>query len=88
MVLNMLNNQLSNFAINFGGSVMDEMYQVMTEMEERLEVALDNMEYGTELSQDDVDVIRAACGKPNNKRNDLLQSVFDDFGKVFGGNHV
>ena len=67
---------------------MDEMAQVMMEMEERLEVALDNMEYGTELSQDDVDVIRAACGKPNNKRNDLLQSVFNDFGKIFGGNNA
>lgn len=60
------------------------MAQVMTEMEERLEVALNNMEFGTELSQDDVDVIRAACGKPNNKRNVLLQSVFNDFGNVFG----
>lgn len=67
---------------------MDEMAQVMMEMEERLEVALDNMEYGTELSQDDVDVIRAACGKPNNKRNDLLQSVFNDFGSIFGGNNA
>ena len=67
---------------------MDEMYEVMTEMEQRLELALDNMEYGTELSQDDVDVIRAACGKPNNKRNVLLQSVFEDFGNVFGGNHA
>ena len=67
---------------------MDELYQVMTEMEQRLEIALDNMEYGTELSQDDVDVIRAACGKPNNKRNNLLQSVFKDFGKVFGGSNV
>ena len=63
---------------------MDEMAQVMQEMEQRLEVALDNMEYGTELSRDDVDVIRAACGKPNNKRNVLLQSVFEDFGNVFG----
>ena len=66
----------------------DEMAQVMEEMEQRLEVALDNMEYGTELSQDDVDVIRAACGKPNNKRNDLLQSVFNDFGSIFGGNNA
>ena len=72
----------------FKGIYMDEMYEVMTEMEQRLEVALDNMEYGTELSQDDVDVIRAACGKPNNKRNDLLQSVFNDFGDIFGGNHA
>jgi len=67
---------------------MDEMYEVMTEMEQRLELALDNMEYGTDLSQDDVDVIRAACGKPNNKRNGLLQTVFNDFGDIFGGNHA
>lgn len=75
----------SNFAIAKGRNNMDEMAQVMEEMEQRLEVALDNMEYGTELSQDDVDVIRAACGKPNNKRNVLLQSVFNDFGTIFGG---
>ena len=64
---------------------MNELHQVMLEMEERLEEALQNMEFGTDLSQDDVDVIRAACGKPNNKRNDLLQSVFNDFGTIFGG---
>jgi len=64
---------------------MDAMAQVMNEMEQRLEIALDNMEYGTDLSQDDIDVIRAACGKPNNKRNVLLQSVFEDFGNIFGG---
>jgi hypothetical protein len=66
----------------------DEMAEVMTEMEERLEVALANMEFGTELSQDDVDVIRAACGKPNNKRNNFLQDVFNDFGNVFGGKNA
>ena len=64
---------------------MSELNQVMLEMEERLEEALQNMEFGTDLSQDDIDVIRAACGKPNNKRNVLLQSVFEDFGNVFGG---
>jgi len=67
---------------------MDEMHEIMNEMEQRLEIALDNMEYGTELSQDDIDVIRAACGKPNNKRNVLLQSVFDDFENVFGGKNA
>lgn len=64
------------------------MAQIMNEMEERLEIALNNMEFGTELSQDDVDVIRAVCGKPNNKRNNLLQSVFEDFGNVFGGQNA
>jgi len=64
---------------------MDEMHEVMNEMEERLEIALNNMEYGTDISADDIDVIRAACGKPNNKRNVLLQTVFNDFGNVFGG---
>ena len=67
---------------------MSELHQVMLEMEERLEEALQNMEYGTGLCQDDVDVIRAACGKPNNTRNVLLQSVFDDFGNVFGGQNA
>jgi len=65
---------------------MGELNQLMLEMEERLEIALNNMEFGTELDQDDVDVIRAACGKPN--RNVLLQSVFDDFGNVFGGQNA
>lgn len=63
---------------------MDEMYEVMFEMEERLEQALTDMENGIFLTQDDIDVIRAACGKPSNKRNQLLQTVFDDFGNVFG----
>jgi hypothetical protein len=67
---------------------MDELAQVMTEMEERLEIALNNMEFGTDISQDDIDVIRAACGKPNNKRNVLLQEVFNDFGNVFGGQNA
>ena len=62
---------------------MSQLNQLMIEMEERLEIALDNMEFGTELAQDDIDVIRAACGKPNNKRNVLLQSVFNDFGNIF-----
>ena len=65
---------------------MGELNQLMLEMEERLEIALNNMEFGTELAQDDIDVIRAACGKPN--RNVLLQSVFDDFGNVFGGQNA
>ncbi len=63
---------------------MGELNQLMLEMEERLEIALDNMEFGTELAQDDIDVIRAACGKPNNKHNVLLQNVFEDFGGIFG----
>ena len=66
---------------------MDEMAQVMFEMEERLEQALTDMENGIFLTQDDIDVIRAACGKPTNTRNNLLQSVFNDFGKVFGGRY-
>jgi len=65
---------------------MGELNQLMLEMEERLEMALDNMEYGTELAQDDIDVIRAVCGKP--KKNAVLQSVFNDFGDIFGGKNA
>ena len=82
----MLKFLYSNFAMPLKGNFMGELNQLMLEMEERLEIALDNMEYGTDLSADDIDVIRAACGKP--KRNVLLQSVFDDFGNVFGGQYA
>ena len=61
---------------------MGELNQLMLEMEERLEIALNNMEFGTELAQDDIDVIRAACGKP--KKNVVLKELFDDFGGIFG----
>jgi hypothetical protein len=65
---------------------MGELNQLMLEMEERLEIALDNMEYGTDLAQDDIDVIRAACGKPRNSQvNPLLRDVINDFGAIFGG---
>jgi len=67
---------------------MGELNQLMLEMEERLEIALDNMEFGTDISADDIDVIRAACGKPK-KRNDhvnpLLRDVINDFSAIFGG---
>jgi len=64
---------------------MSQLNQLMIEMEERLEIALDNMEFGTELAQDDIDVIRAACGKPRNSHvNPLLRDVINDFGAVFG----
>ena len=65
---------------------MGELNQLMLEMEERLEIALNNMEYGTDLAQDDIDVIRAACGKP--RKNKVLTNLFNDFGDIFGGNHA
>jgi hypothetical protein len=65
---------------------MGELNQLMLEMEERLEIALDNMEFDTDLSADDINVIRAACGKPRNDHvNPLLRDVINDFGAIFGG---
>ena len=64
---------------------MGELNQLMLEIEERLEIALNNMEFGTDLAQDDIDVIRAACGKPRNSQvNPLLRDVINDFGNCFG----
>jgi NACalpha-BTF3-like transcription factor len=65
---------------------MDEMYQFQNEMEQRLEKALDNIEFSTDISADDIDVIRAACGKPRNSHvNPVLRDVINDFGAIFGG---
>ena len=63
-----------------------ELNQLMLEHEQFLEEALDDMEYGGELSQEQIDCIRQACGKPrNNHVNPLLRNVINDFGAIFGG---
>jgi len=62
---------------------MSELNQLMLEHEQFLESALDDMEFGGELSQEQVDCIRQACGKP--KHNVALKELFDDFGSIFGG---
>ena len=65
---------------------MGDLNQLMREHEEFLESALDDMEFGGELSQNQVDCIRQACGKPrNNHVNPLLRDVINDFGAIFGG---
>ena len=64
---------------------MSELNQLMLEHEEFLESALDDMEYGGELSQEQVDCIRQACGKPRNSHvNPLLRDVINDFANCFG----
>ena len=70
------------------GNYMDDLHQFMLEHEEFLEKALEDMEYGALLTDDQVAAIRCACGKPK-KRNDhvhdLLRDVVNDFGKIFRG---
>jgi hypothetical protein len=47
------------------------------------------MEFGGELSQEQVDCIRQACGKPRNSQvNQVLRDVINDFGTIFGGKNV
>ena len=65
---------------------MCELNQLMLEHEEFLETALDDMEYGSlNLSQEQVDCIRQACGKLNRHKNVVLKELFIDFGTIFGG---
>jgi len=69
-----------------------ELNQLMLEHEEFLESALDDMEYGGELTQEQVDCIRQACGKPKQRQprpesytQAELMYLFNDFGAIFGG---
>ena len=66
---------------------MGELHQLMLEHEEFLEKALDDMEFSNEfMSQEQVDCICQACGKPRNAQvNPVLRDVINDFGKIFGG---
>jgi hypothetical protein len=64
--------------------MQNELNQLMLEHEEFLEKALDDMEFSNEfLSQEQVDCIRQACGKPRNSHvNPLLRDVINDFGNI------
>lgn len=64
----------------------DEMAEVMQEFEQRLEEALQNIEFDY-ATPDDIAVIRAACGKPKPvTKNEVLTDLFNEFGNIFGGN--
>jgi hypothetical protein len=71
----------------FKGIYMDELHQLMLEHEEFLEEALTAMEYGALLTDDQVNVIRSACGKPKQRKNPVLVDMFNDFGNIFRGNN-
>jgi len=63
-----------------------ELNQLMLEHEQFLEEALEDMEYGGELSQEQIDCIRQACGKPkrNSHVDPLLRDVINTFANIFG----
>ena len=59
-----------------------EEFVAMQEQEERLEAALEKMEAGDFLSDDDISVIRWACGKPSKPKSKLSQ-IFEDWASIF-----
>lgn len=59
-----------------------EEFVAMQEQEERLELALEKMEAGDFLSDDDISVIRWACGKPS-KPKSSLSPIFEDWATIF-----
>ena len=59
-----------------------EEFVAMQEQEERLEAALERMEAGDFLSDDDISVIRWACGKPS-KPKSKLAPLFEDWASIF-----
>jgi len=60
-----------------------ELNQLMLEHEEFLESALEDMEFGALLTDDQVACIRQACGKPKQLKNQTLTNLFNDFGTIF-----
>ena len=59
-----------------------EEFVAMQQHEERLESALERMEAGDFLSDDDISVIRWACGKPS-KPKSKLAPLFEDWASIF-----
>jgi len=63
------------------------MDESQLEHEQFLETALEDMEYGGRLTDDQIACIRQACGKskPRNGHVDpLLQEVVNSFASIFG----
>ena len=58
----------------------------MSQLEYRLEEALSNLDE-SDMSQEDIDIIHHACGKPRktigDANNEMLDSMFNDFDKIF-----
>ena len=65
-----------------GVNMTQEEFVAMQQQEERLEAALERMEAGDFLSDDDISVIRWACGKPS-KPKSKLAPVFEDWATIF-----
>lgn len=81
----MLRFLYGNFAMQFRGNEMSDLNQLMLEHEEYLENALQDMEFGALLTDDQVACIRQACGKPKQRKNEMLTNLFNDFGTIFRG---
>ena len=65
------------------------MDESQLEHEQFLETALEDMEYGGRLTDDQIACIRQACGKSKPPKQSyvmpIMQEMFNDFSKVFGG---
>lgn len=59
-----------------------DAFVAMQQHEERLEEALARMESGDFLSDDDISIIRWACGKPS-KPKSKLAPIFEDWATIF-----
>lgn len=60
----------------------------MNQLESLLEEALDDMEHGGELSQDQIDLIRMACGKAkkvDHEAKEAFDSMFPEVNNFFKG---
>jgi len=58
----------------------------MQQQEERLEQALERLDKGDFLSDDDVSIIRWACGKSKPNKNKQMTALFQDWATIFRTN--
>ena len=58
-------------------------FQAILEREQQLDQALERMESGDFLSDDDVSIIRWACGKSKPTPQKELNALFQDWATVF-----
>ena len=69
--------------MRIGVNMNREEFEGILEREARLDQALERMEAGDFLSDDDVSIIRWACGKTKHTPQKELNALFQDWATVF-----
>jgi len=73
----------TKFGIERETQMTQSEFHEMQLQEQRLEAALEKVEHGDFLTDDEVSIIHWACGKSRKPRQSFMRQVFEDWSDVY-----